>query len=298
MRKSLKWIYQILYTVVFTAIYYAIFSYSFDTPIEHELKKSTQQLVDRYQALNSKFDSLVQVANNIEQRDMSIFEIIFEAKPYENPVMSSRSQNQEQLQLLDNRELSEIFDTRLSTLTSSITTQSNFIDWQLGYIDSLSDRINAIPSIQPIDNQELNLLAASYGYRIHPFYKQRHFHKGLDYAVPVGTAVFATADGRVSSIETRGQSSGLSILLDHDGRFSTFYANLDKVLVRPGARVVRGDIIAFTGNSGLSYAPHLHYEVRVNGVQVDPLQYFFAELDIFSFEQLQRIASVAMQSFD
>ncbi|MEF9950469.1 MAG: M23 family metallopeptidase, partial [Mucinivorans sp.] len=117
-------------------------------------------------------------------------------------------------------------------------------------------------------------------------------------SVPVGTAVFATADGYVDRIENNGQSSGLSLQIQHSKRYETLYANLDKILVEPGRRVVRGDVIAFTGNSGLSFAPHLHYEVRQNGVAVNPLPFFFAELSIGQKAKMKRVASVGMQSFD
>ncbi len=292
-----KWIIRIIGSVVFATLYYIVFSFFFDTPIEHSLKQSTSQLSERYDELRSSLDSINRVIDNIEQRDSSIYEIVFEAKPYSEKDSLESFLKRSELESYSGSELSALFDKAMAFTDSSVMAQSLSMLEQLKMVDSLRSEMNTIPSIQPVDNRDLILLAASYGYRIHPFYKTRHFHKGVDFAVPIGTAVFATADGMVQSIQTKGQTSGLSLTLNH-GRFKTFYGNLDKVLVRAGAHVMKGDIIAFSGDSGLSYAPHLHYEVLLDGTQVDPLPYFFAELSRDEVAKLKEIASIAMQSFD
>ncbi len=297
MKSIRKWLYRMVYSVAFVALYYMVFAYFFDTPIEHEVKKSTNQLTSRYNELVASLDSMNRVVNNIKERDSSIFEIVFEAKPYVDTTGRGRHLSAEHLENLSNIELSEMFDSRLRNVDSLVASQNSLMYAQLHLVDSLQNEMNRIPAIQPTYNPDLVLLAASYGNRIHPFYKTRHFHKGVDYAVPVGTAVFATADGVVEKIETKGKTSGLGIMIHH-GKYKTFYGNLDKVLVKTGRKVMKGDIIAFSGDSGMSYAPHLHYEVLLDGVQVNPLPYFFGELDIYEIEKMRNIASVAMQSFD
>ncbi len=297
MKTIRKWITRIVFSVAFATLYYIVFSYFFDTPIEHTLKKSTEQLSDRYDELSESLDSIHRVITNIGQRDSSIFEIVFEAKPYEDTLSKASLMSRTDLESSTISELYTNFSERLLTLSSRVEGVSEAMRLDLILVDSLRGDMNRIPAIQPIHNPDLILLAASYGYKIHPFYKSRHFHQGVDFAVPIGTAVFATADGRVESIQTKGQTSGLGLMLNH-GEFQTFYGNLDKVLVRAGASVMKGDIIAFSGDSGLSYAPHLHYEVLLRGEHVDPLSYFFSELDIDGIERMRQIASVAMQSFD
>lgn len=288
-----------LYGVFFAVVYYILFSLFFDTPIEYTLKKSTYQLQSRYQALSSRFDSLQMAYNNVSERDKNIYKLLFESEPYTDTSNVARRELQvEQLSTMSNAELSRRFDESLSRLEQHVVGQNSRMKLQKEYMASTSDEINRIPSIQPIDNKGLTLLTASFGKLIHPFYKSSHQHRGVDYSVPVGTAVFATADGYVDRIENNGQSSGLSLQIQHSKRYETLYANLDKILVEPGRRVVRGDVIAFTGNSGLSFAPHLHYEVRQNGVAVNPLPFFFAELSIGQKAKMKRVASVGMQSFD
>lgn len=282
----------------FTVLYYLIFSIFFDTPIENELKNSNRRLVEHYDELTESYDSLALVLAEIKDRDNAVYKIIYEAEPYQDTLHKRDENLAAKLATLSNRELSKMLFDRLDTLVVAVDNINTSQTQELEKIDTNRAVYNRIPSIQPIDNKNLTLLAASFGNRIHPFYKSKHFHKGVDYAVPVGTAVFATADGKVEKIEKNGQSTGLSIKLNHQNGFKTFYANLDKVLVRAGASVLRGDIIAFSGNSGLSYAPHLHYEVELDGESIDPIPYFFAELNMEQSARMRRLAEVAMQSFD
>ena len=298
-QRLIKWLMRVLYAVGFAVVYYVLFSLFFDTPIEYELKKSTGRLQKKYTELNARFDTLERVYDNLSERDKNIYKLLFESEPYTSVSRSSqRERDLAELSELSNHDLSERFDRSLSRLEQRVVAQNIRKDIQREYMILAESQINTIPSIQPVDNKGLTLLTASYGRLIHPFYKTAHLHKGVDYSVPVGTAVFATGDGVVETIENKGQSTGLSILVRHSPRYKTLYGNLDKVLVEPGRKVMRGDIIAFSGNSGLSFAPHLHYEVWLNGKPVNPLPFFFSELNIDQKAKMQQVASVGMQSFD
>ena len=87
-------------------------------------------------------------------------------------------------------------------------------------------------------------------------------------------------------------------MIDHGNGYETSYSHLSKINVRKGQTVRRGDIIALSGDTGLSLSPHLHYEVRLNGMRVDPIHYFFMELTPTEYQRLMRIAQSGMQSFD
>lgn len=294
-----KWSMRVVYALTFAVIYYLLFSFFFDTPIEYELKKSTNKLQSQYDKLNSRFDSLRMVYDNISERDKSVYKILFESEPYSEKNNAAQNALVAQgLSALSNHELGERFDRSLSRISQQIVGQDIRMDILKQRISRSADKVNRTPSIQPIDNKNLTLLTASYGNLIHPFYKTSHLHRGVDYSVPVGTAVFATADGVVERIESKAQSSGLTLVIKHSAQYKTLYANLDKVLIAPGSKVMRGDIIAFSGNSGLSFAPHLHYEVQQNGKAVNPLPFFFAELDIRQNDKMRSVASAGMQSLD
>ncbi len=115
-------------------------------------------------------------------------------------------------------------------------------------------------------------VTSGYGMRVHPIFHTYTFHSGIDISVPVGTPVRAPADGVAMYV---GWIAGFGkvLILDHGGGLSTVYAHLSSVVVKVGQRVKTGQIIAYTGTSGLSTGPHLHFEVRVNGKPVNPLRW-------------------------
>jgi len=126
-----------------------------------------------------------------------------------------------------------------------------------------------IPSIRPTDT---GWLSSRFGFRTDPFTGKQTFHRGLDFSVPQGTDVRATADGVVvAAMQQRGL--GKVVKIDHGNGVLTVYAHLDRILVKKGTKVERGGIIAKSGNTGRSTAPHLHYEVRVGGRSVNPIPF-------------------------
>ncbi len=283
-----------------TVLYYVVFSLFFDTPVESQMKHDTDLLREQYALLAERYDTLAQVMENVDRRDRNVFNILFESSPYDFNA-ERREANQaayEKLFRRSNRQLRRTFDERLSALEKR-SEELAASAWDMRRrIDSLGDATNRIPAIQPVINKKLTLLTASYGMRIHPFFKTLKSHQGVDYIVPEGSRVFATADGRVKEVSTRSSTSGRVVVIDHGNGYETSYGHLGAVNVRRGQEVHRGDIIALSGNSGLSLAPHLHYEVRHHGLRVDPIHYFFLELSPHEYERILRIAQSGMQSFD
>ena len=127
----------------------------------------------------------------------------------------------------------------------------------------------AIPSIMPLAAAKLT---SNYGMRTHPVIGGRRNHKGVDLAAPTGTPVFATAEGIVSRAD-HYSSYGLYISLQHGAALETRYAHMSRLAVAAGQRVSKGDVIGYVGSTGRSTGPHLHYEVRMDGVAVNPIPY-------------------------
>ena len=132
---------------------------------------------------------------------------------------------------------------------------------------------NDPPSIKPIEgNFKIN---SGFGKRMHPLFKRMKFHSGIDFKAPIGTPVLATADGEVSiSKNDKNQGHGKHIVLQHDDEFKTMYSHLSKLNVNVGDKIKKGDVIGLVGTTGVSTAPHLHYEVIKDGKKVDPIEYF------------------------
>ncbi|MCI7140597.1 M23 family metallopeptidase [Alistipes sp.] len=281
-------------------LYYIGFSIFFDTPVEYEMKHSTDRLHSEYETLSQRYDSLQTVLDNLRERDRSVFRILFESDPYDFDSEYEQQQSLTYEKIVDRstRRLKRELRDRISDMEQQLARlNASYLALQ-ERIDSAGRNCDRIPSIQPVINKQLTLLTASYGMRIHPFYKTLQSHQGVDYTIPEGSRVFATADGVVRDVATRNSTHGLTVVIDHGNGYETSYSHLSKTNVRRGQSVRRGDIIALSGDTGLSLAPHLHYEVRYNGMRVDPIHYFFMELSPSEYQRLIRIAQSGMQAFD
>lgn len=142
-------------------------------------------------------------------------------------------------------------------------------------LKSLEDQQNLLastPTIRPISPRAESWITSRFGKRISPFTNKSEFHKGYDIATSKGTPIMATADGVVTFIGNRGLL-GKTVIIDHGHGIVTRYGHCSKVLKKRGEKVTRWDTIALVGNTGRSTGPHVHYEVLLNGVQVNPEKY-------------------------
>ena len=298
--KITRFVTTLLTWVGAAVLYYIVFSLLFDTPAEYELRHSTDRMRAEYEVLSARYDSLNMVVDNIVERDRNIFGILFESTPYDFD-----SDYKQQRLALHERLLGESKHRMLRDLTTSTDeleeklrqVESTYNTLQHN-LDSLGGGCDHIPSIQPVINHQLTLLTAGYGMLMHPFYRTLQSHQGIDYTIPEGESIFATADGVVKDVLGKTSTSGITVVIDHGNGYTTSYSHLQKAKVKKREKVRRGDIIAQSGNSGLSLSPHLHYEVRYEGVRVDPVHYFLMELTPDEYQKIMRISQSGMQSFD
>lgn len=144
-------------------------------------------------------------------------------------------------------------------LTMGLTRNATTADWI---------RANAAPNLWPVQGQ----VTGSFGQRIDPFNGEGAFHSGVDIGTGYGTPIIAPADGVVTLTEILG-GYGKAIMIDHGNGISTRYGHLSGFAVAAGQHVHRGDVIGYVGESGRSTGPHLHYEVRINDIPVNPYKY-------------------------
>ena len=280
--------------------WWIILSVSVDTPTEHRLRHSTDDLRREYIVMLERYDSLNSIVDNVVRRDENVFRKLFESNPYD---LSADLQNErislhEQLMQMNNDELMDILANRIQYADKKESMVIGSSDDMKYNISTGVLSIDCVPAIQPVNNNQLTLLAAGKKPLINPFHRAMREHHGVDYLVPEGTAVFATADGTVKTLSEKNSTHGKAITIDHGNGYETSYSHLLDTRVRKGQKVKRGDIIALSGNSGLSFAPHLHYEVRYRDTRVDPIHYFFLELSPEEYQRIIRIALSSMQSFD
>ncbi len=282
-------------------IYGFIFAFIFDSPKEKALKREIAQLTLQYELMNREMENVEKVLTHLQETDDNLYRTIFESEP----VPSSYRQGgiggvnrYEELEGFSNSELVVETARRLDGIRKKIYVQSQSFDELIAYAKEKEEMLGSIPAIQPVSNQDLKRTASGFGYRIHPIYKISKFHAGMDFTAPTGTDVYSTGNGVVSTVKSARRELGNHVIIDHGFGYQTVYAHLDHFNVREGQKVKRGDIIGFVGSTGLSTAPHLHYEVHVNGNSVNPALYYFNDLTPEEYERMLEISGKSGQTFD
>ncbi len=170
-------------------------------------------------------------------------------------------------------------------LDDKLSKLERFVDVQMSSFENVEKKLerdeyirNHTPSILPCNGR----FTSGFGMRKDPFTGRMHFHYGIDLAAPIGTPVYAPADGVVKRVKRDPRGYGLLLEINHGMGITTRYGHLSKVLVKPGQKVKRGQIIAKVGNTGRSTGPHLHYEVRVLNKPVNPLNYIIPYQTFFN----------------
>lgn len=217
-------------------------------------------LKERLVELN-KFEEQIRIIANIERTDnhQGLFGVGGSTPEDLNPNLEL-SQKHTQL-------IKEIH-RQVGQLDNATIHQKETFTSLLSKLEQQKNLLSHTPAIRPVQGW----VSSRFGYRQSPFTEKREIHKGLDIANRHGTPIVATADGLVSFVGEKG-SLGLMLVIDHGHGITTRYGHVEQALKKKNERVKRGETIALMGNSGRSTGPHLHYEVRLNGVPVNPAKY-------------------------
>ena len=280
--------------VIFGGISFLVFYLFIDKPTVTEFENENSQLLAQYKILSSRLDNALLVMRDIQQRDDNLYRVMLDAEP-----LSSASRNAgyagtnryDELLAMDNAELLVETTQKVDLLEKQLYMQIKSFNEIVALDKDAKTRLRHVPAIQPIANRDLKRTASGYGYRIDPVYNVRTFHKGMDFTCDKRTPVYATADGVVESAKWMS-GYGFTVVIDHGYGYKTLDAHsLDgKFLVKPKQKVVRGEQIALSGNSGKSTGPHLHYEVLSKGRNVNPINYYFMDIDADGYDEMLRMA--------
>ena len=272
-----------------------------NTPAEISQKRALENYELQFEILSKKLNQIEAVVENIEERDNNIYRVYFEASPIPEEQRSAgfggvnRYKN---LEGYDNSDLIINTTKRLDVLSKQTVVQSRSLDEIERLAENKAELIEAIPSIQPIKNQDLTRMASGYGYRTDPFTKKRRFHYGMDFSARKGTPIYATGNGVVKRADNRSSGYGKHIRIDHSFGYISLYAHLSKYNVKRGQRVKRGDIIGYVGNTGRSVGPHLHYEIFKDKKKINPLNFYYGNLSQKEFDALLTQSRLENQSMD
>ena len=273
----------------------------FDSPKERYLKDQISKMELELDFMNNKLDTMGVILGELAERDDNIYRVIFEAEPVsrsERIAGIGGSDRFKRMNKLDNSEMLKNTAMKLELIRRQMVVQSKSFDEITNLVQDKEKLLAHTPSIQPVSNKDLERIASGFGWRIHPIYKFAKFHEGLDFTAPKGTDVFATADGTVVQSDNNSSGYGNVIVIDHGYGYKTRYAHLSAFKVRAGQKVKRGELIGLVGNSGLSTAPHLHYEVEKNNERVDPINFFYTDLTAEEYARMIELANKSNQSYD
>jgi murein DD-endopeptidase MepM/ murein hydrolase activator NlpD len=255
----------------------------------------------QYKILNKKLDQLESVLGAIEERDNNIYRAYFNSSPIPEEQRKAGFGGVNRYKTLEGYNNSELVintTKRVDVLTKQLAIQSKSLDEILKLGKSKEKFLASIPAIQPVKNEDLTRMASGFGYRNDPFTKIRKMHLGMDFTARTGTPVYATGDGVVVTADNKMSGYGNLIIIKHGFGYETYYAHLHKYNVRAGQKVKRGDIIGYVGSTGRSQAPHLHYEVRVNGEAVNPINYYYGSISAEEYVKISELAKQTNQSLD
>jgi murein DD-endopeptidase MepM/ murein hydrolase activator NlpD len=277
----------------------ALFLSKFDTPAMKALRTENSELLTQYQSLNEKLAQIENVLDQIQVRDDNIYRVVFNNDPIPESVRKAGFggvDNYSKFESFDNNDIVLNTSKKIDIISKQAYIQAKSYEDLLQQAITKEKELSSVPAIMPLSNKDLTY--TSWGMRMHPVYKVPRFHYGMDFVAPKGAPIYATGDGKVSSIQSLRTGHGKHVVIDHGFGYETLYAHMSAFNVKVGDKVKRGQVIGFVGSTGTSTASHLHYEVLKNGVNVNPMHYYFMDLTPDEYEKMVAISSNIKRSFD
>jgi murein DD-endopeptidase MepM/ murein hydrolase activator NlpD len=288
--------------LVSSALIIWVYTSFFPRTIDKETELKYEAIKDNYAMLATKTKTLQQQMAELEKRDNDVYRSIFEANPLSDSARTRAIEKNKEIakvNLLSEDELGLEIAKTLNNITARVAYQFQSYDAIEKLINNQEAKLASIPAIQPVSNKQLTRIASGYGMRIDPVYGTPKMHKGLDFTAPQGTPIYATGDG-VAEVPGYSESGfGNHVIIDHGYGYQTLYGHMVRVKASNGQRVKRGEVIGWVGSTGKSTGPHCHYEVHINGQAVDPVYFFYNDLNAEQYDRLLKIAATgSAKSFD
>ncbi len=302
-RTLIKLIPYTISSVIFGVLIMFFYIVVFESPEEKLLRSENEFLRENYEKMNERLAESDNILDDIADRDNYIYRTTFQQDSIPFTIRNSGTGGANRYKHLEGYESTEIVKEvakKLDKVENKLNIQSLSYNDLIKEIQEKKELYRALPILQPIHVNEMTRIGSFFGYRPHPILGIVHMHKGLDLVAPQGTPIYASGDGTIMGIEYNNTGSGYgnSILIDHgvDGLTSR-YSHLSAINVKKGQKVKRGEQVGECGSTGLSTAPHLHYEIMINGAAVNPLRYMLAPTPA-EYEQLLKLAEYPGVTFD
>jgi murein DD-endopeptidase MepM/ murein hydrolase activator NlpD len=263
------------------------FNLNFKNWDETRLQQKNQALKAEWELLEDKMNNTSALLSTIESNDDESYRILLDMPKLDEAVRKGGTGGREKFPLLGNEKIPLIETTysRLSKLKNRLEVERQSLAEISKEVNVKEEMMVTRPAMQPIDNRNLTTLHSIFGMRLHPIHHEWKNHNGLDLVAPYGTAVYAAGNGTITVAKMMG-TYGNVIFLNHGFGFETRYAHLSKFNVKEGQRVKRGELIGFVGSTGLSEAPHLHYEIRYKDKFVNPHNFLYTHTKQSEYNKL------------
>jgi murein DD-endopeptidase MepM/ murein hydrolase activator NlpD len=288
-------------SLVFGTILFFIGTRYFPSAAERKLQRENEEYKSQFDFMSKRMDDLSGTLTDLQKRDDKVYREVLGANPISETERESGFggvDRYKKLQGYTNSEIMIEITKKLDVLTKKAYIQSKSYDELFNLAKNKEQQIAGTPAIQPISNKTLTRVASGFGWRTDPFYHISELHPGIDFTAPMGTPIYATADGVIKSAEFNAGGYGNCVVINHGFGYETLYGHMSKLGCRVGQKVKRGDLIGYVGSTGKSTGPHVHYEVIKNGDKIDPINYFFNDLTASDYEQMRKACSLTNQSFD
>ena len=302
--KVFRW-FGLFCAVLVSAFIISLFTKSFFTsPQEKMLQRELQQMKEQYDVVNEKMEQHAKVLDNIQDRDANVHRMIFGMDPIDDGVWEGGvggAERYTELRAFKNsgEVMSETMQ-RLDKLSRKMVIQSKSLDTVLVMIEEKDKMLASLPSLKPVRADKLNRSISQmsgFGMRIHPIYKVRKMHQGIDFAARRGTPIYASGDGTISRVQNAKRGYGNNVIVNHGYGYESLYAHMSKILVKPGQKIKKGQKIGLVGSTGSSTAPHLHYEVHYKGQAVNPIDFCQDGLKPSEYAELVKMSAESNLSF-
>ena len=273
----------------------------FESPTKASLRKENEELQLYYELIRQDMNKTNQMLGVLQERDDDIYRVVLGMESIPNEIRSAGiGGSNRYIKLLEKgfeREKLIIKNMeRMDAMKKRMYIQTKSYDEIMDMAANKEEFLASLPAIQPVSNLEMKRLASGFGYRVHPIYKVNKMHEGTDFSVKIGTPVYATGDGVIRWTKSAFGGYGKEIEINHGFGYKTKYAHLSEFIVAKGQKVKRGELIGYSGSTGGSTAPHLHYEVIKEGKKVNPVNYFYKNLTDEQYTEILRLSSIENQS--
>ncbi len=280
---------QSIASLLLGTIFAILGTYYLSSPLENQLQTENDNIKYSYKQLNNKIHKVSTTLADLQESDDDVYRTIFGVEPIPATVRNAGYGGTDRYKPLKGYAESNLMinSTReLDAVSKKLIVQSNSYDEIVTLVKDKEKMLACIPAIRPITNKDLTRFGSPFGYRMHPILGYLRLHAGIDLTAPKGTPIYASGNGVITRADASNRGYGKHVRISHGYGYTTVYAHMSKMLVKPGQKVKRGDLIGLVGSTGLSTCAHLHYEVRINNTPVNPVNFYYNDLSDEEYAQM------------